>query len=59
VFVQIDVFMMFRIIDPYKFMINLGPEKLGELLKNAQEEAVRNLAQSTKANSIYGFYKFL
>ena len=50
--------MMFRIIDPYKFMINIGPEKLGELLKNAQEEAVRNLAQSTKANSIYGFRKF-
>ena len=39
-------------------MIYMGPEKLDQLLKDTQEEAVRSLARSTKLEDIYNLSGF-
>jgi len=56
--VGIDVFLVFRIYDAKKFIDNLSAEKLGDLLKAAQEEAVRNLARSTNHQDIYDLVRY-
>lgn len=56
--VKIDVFLVFRIVNPRQFIMNLSPEKLGDLLKAAQEESVRNILRTTRHDKVYDLMKF-
>lgn len=53
VMVAIDVFLTFHIHDPILFIELLSPEKLNDMLRAAQEEAIRNLANKTLHTEIY------
>lgn len=56
VMVKIDVELVFKIVKPYKFIMGVSAEKLTDLLRYSQEEAVRNLARKTLHNKIYDLF---
>eukprot|EP00164_Ancoracysta_twista_P003998 GFYU01005367.1.p1 GENE.GFYU01005367.1~~GFYU01005367.1.p1 ORF type:complete len:420 (+),score=177.89 GFYU01005367.1:64-1323(+) len=51
--VQIDIVIVFRIIEPFKFIFKLGPDKLNEYLRSSQEDAIRGLARSVNHTAVY------
>lgn len=56
--VKIDVFLVFRIVQPYKFIYSISAEKLGDLLRSALEETVRTLARSVEHSKIYDLLSY-
>jgi len=51
--VNLDVMIVFEIVDPNMFVFKLGPEKLDGLLRAAQEEALRSMASSVTADKVF------
>jgi regulator of protease activity HflC (stomatin/prohibitin superfamily) len=51
--IKIDVDVMLHIKDPVSFVFDIGPEKLEELLRATQAEAVRSLVRSIKVQEAY------
>lgn len=50
---QVDLTLIFRIQDAFKFVEHLGALKFGELLKAATEESIRGLVRSTTHDKVY------
>lgn len=50
--VNLDVMILFEILDGHTFVFNLGPEKLDGLMRAAQEEALRAMASSVTADRV-------
>jgi len=51
--VNVDVLIVFKVVDSGKFVYNLGPEKLDGLMRAQQEENLRALASSVNHDSIF------
>eukprot|EP00746_Dinoflagellata_sp_MGD_P074627 gnl/MRDRNA2_/MRDRNA2_30115_c0_seq1.p1 gnl/MRDRNA2_/MRDRNA2_30115_c0~~gnl/MRDRNA2_/MRDRNA2_30115_c0_seq1.p1 ORF type:complete len:457 (+),score=137.84 gnl/MRDRNA2_/MRDRNA2_30115_c0_seq1:79-1449(+) len=51
--VNIDVLIVFEIVEPRNFVYKLGPEKLDGLMRAAQEEALRGLASSVTHDKVF------
>lgn len=54
--VNIDVLIVFEIVNAKAFVYGLGPEKLDELLRCSQEEILRTLAYNTPVAGIYDLH---
>eukprot|EP00929_Paragymnodinium_shiwhaense_P118750 TRINITY_DN90667_c0_g1_i1.p1 TRINITY_DN90667_c0_g1~~TRINITY_DN90667_c0_g1_i1.p1 ORF type:complete len:497 (-),score=142.65 TRINITY_DN90667_c0_g1_i1:330-1748(-) len=53
VMVSVDVTIIFAIVDPTKFVYNLGAARFDELLSGAVEEGIRGLVRNTSHDQVY------
>ncbi len=53
VYIQVHVDLVFRVVDPIKFVFNIGPEQMEELLRATQAESVRALVRSVTVDRAY------
>lgn len=53
VFVKIDVLIVFCIVDAMKFIINLGPNKLNDIMAAFLEESIRTLARTVYYDEVH------
>jgi len=51
--IQLHVDIVFHIVDPIKFVYNIGPEKMEELLRATQAESVRTLVRTITVDKAY------
>jgi len=51
--IQLHVDIVFHIVDPIKFVYNIGPEKMEELLRATQAESVRTLVRTITVDRAY------
>lgn len=51
--VQLDVLIVFEIVNAADFIYNIGPEKFDDLLRSSQEEVLRQLASETPIENIF------
>jgi len=54
--VSIDVLVAFQITQAKEFVFNLGPEKFDDLLRAAQDEAIREIANETPVDSVQNIH---
>merc|ERR1719201_1718800 len=55
-YVNIDVLILFNITDPVTFVTKLGAEKLDQMLRAAQEEAIRKLAATRAVTEMFDLF---
>jgi len=51
--VNLDVMILFEIVNAKEFVLKMGPAKLDDLLRAAQEESLRQMAMETLVENIY------
>lgn len=54
--VNIDVLIVFRIVNARTFVYGIGPEKLDDLLRASQEEVLRQMAGDIEVRNIYDLF---
>jgi regulator of protease activity HflC (stomatin/prohibitin superfamily) len=54
--VNIDVLIVFEIVQAADFIYNVGPEKFDDILRSTQEETIRQIASETPVENIYDLY---
>jgi regulator of protease activity HflC (stomatin/prohibitin superfamily) len=53
IFIQIDTLALIKVVDPYKFAINIGPSKLQDVLVAFLEESIRSVARAVTYAEAY------